>query len=150
MAAVVLVVVDELVLVDELDAGGGVAPPPVAPALGVVDAGGLVVCELEVEVELVTAAVVDELAVVADEFDAVVPFAPVAPGGDVDPKLSSLLVVVGVRSGAVVGATSATWLPPHAASAMPASPAPNSASERDRPDITPAAEACDARTSGSR
>ena len=144
-----LVVVDELVLVDELDAGGGVAPPPVAPVLGVVDAGGLVVCELEVEVELVTAAVVDVL-VVADEFDVVVPFAPVAPGGDVEPKLSRLLVVVGVRSGAVVGATSATWLPPHAASTIPASPAPNSASERDRPDITPAAVACDARTSGSR
>jgi hypothetical protein len=110
VAAVELLVVDELVLVDEVDAGGGVAPPPVAPVLGVVDAGGLVVCELEVEVALVAAPVVDELVVVvaADEFGAVVPFAPVAPGGDVEPKLSSLLVVVGVRSGVVVGATSAT------------------------------------------
>ena len=73
---------------------------------------------------------------------------PVAPVG---PRLSSVLVVDGVRFGELAGALSETVVPPQAASATALSvAAPSSASERRRTAITPRRGACADRTWGSR
>ena len=81
--------------------------------------------------------------------DPVVPVTPVAP---VELTVSSGLLSVGVSVGTVVGALSATVLPPQAARATAPAAAPISASDRlprvtgSRSERTP----CDARRSGSR
>jgi hypothetical protein len=146
----------------EVDDDGGWVPPlplsdvvaPVAPVLaGVVVAGVLVVSAgvvvagvLVVSAGVVVAGVLVVVAVVVEPLETLVD--PVAAVG---PRLSSVLVVVGVRLGEASGALSVTVVPPHAASATALSvAAPSSASERRVSAITPRREACVDRTSGSR
>jgi len=117
---------------------------PLAPVLaGVVVAGVVVAGVVAAGVVAACDAVVVELVVVPEML--------VVPVAAVGPRLSSVLVVDGVRLGELPGELSETVVPPHAASAAALSvAAPTSASERRRPTITPRRGACADRTSGSR
>lgn len=140
-------------VLEVVTAGGGAVPPLVEPVLGVV-----VTAVLDVVVELVVVAGVVATAgvVVVEEAVEVVPdtpelpVRPVEPAGVVEPRLSSVLPVAGVSVGTVLGALSATWEPPQAASATAPAAAPSNASGRAARTVRPRGEACDARTSGSR
>ena len=148
----------------------GVPPPEevvvdagVVVAAGVLVVAGVVVAGVVVEAAVVTAevevdgVVVDEVVVLDPdpELEPVVPVELVEPDPDplagvVGPRWSRVLSVAGVSAGALFGRLSATVLPPHAARTTPLAVAARSASGRARRAVTGAAEACVARTSGSR
>jgi len=118
-------------------------PPLVEPVLGVdevlVDALLLVVVAAEVTALVVLEVVI---VVVVDPVDPVEPAVPLVPVG---PRLSSGLVIVGVSVGELVGTSSETCVPPHAASATP-----HSVTAPTRRGLIPKAAAFDGRRSGSR
>jgi hypothetical protein len=131
---------------------------PVAPVpAGVVVAGvllvvaGVVVAGVLLVVAGVVVAGVLVVWLVLPVVALVEPLDGFVPLVEVGPRLSSVLVVDGVRSGALVGALSGTVEPPQAESAAALSvAAPSSASQRRRAGISPRQEACAARTSGNR
>ncbi len=143
----------------EPDAGGVWVPPfaDVAAVDGVVVAGVVVVAVLAgvVGVEVVPGVVATGVLVVCPPL---VPepaeLGPVEPPalalGLVGPRWSSVLLVEGLSAGVVLGTLSATVVPPQAASATAPKVAATSASGCPRRAFTARAEACAARTTGSR
>jgi hypothetical protein len=121
-------------------------PPLVEPVLGVdevvVDAPLLLVVAAEVTALVVLEVV---MVVVVEPVEPVDPVDPAVPLVPVGPRLSSGLVIVGVRVGELAGTSSEICAPPHAASARPHSvTAPTSRG------LISAAAAFDGRRWGSR
>jgi hypothetical protein len=140
----------------DVDVEGGWVPPlplsevlaPLAPVLAGVVVAGVVLAGVVVAGVVLAGVVAAEEAVVEVLVLLEMLVVPVAAVG---PRLSSVLVVDGVRLGELLGALSETVVPPHAASAAALSvAAPSSASERRRSAINPRREACADRRSGSR
>jgi hypothetical protein len=122
-------------------------PPLVEPMAAVEDEEVVVLAWLVIaDVEVAAVELVETIVVVAP----VSPVAPETPDGLVGPRLSSGLVVVGMMSGELVGASSETWDPPHAARIMPQSVATPARRVRAARGLTAPAGAGDGRTWGSR